>query len=388
MPVPSTVDSCTIGDDTAALRRMVADFVADRIAPQVAALDAESRFPAELYREMAGLDLFGITVPARYGGVGARALDYLHVMEALSFGYASVADQCGLVEIVSCLLAAHGTDEQRAAYLTPLLAAERFCAYALTEPQAGSDLRAVATHAARDGSDWLLDGEKVFIHNAPVADFAVVLARTSTGLCAFLVDLDRPGVARMYKERKMGQRASQVGGLRFEAVRLPAGALLGAEGAGFGYMTGVLAKGRLGIAGLSLGISRSALTVAAGYAEQRVAFGRPIGANQAVAFPLADGYTEYRAGLLLAEDAARLLDLGAAPAATACSMAKLYASEACVRHASTAVQVFGGAGYIEGNVAERLYRDARITTLYEGTSEIQRLIVARSIVDTRRGVTR
>lgn len=386
MPVPSTVDSCTVGDDTAPLRRMVADFVAARIAPQVAALDAESRFPAELYREMAGLDLFGITVPARYGGVGARALDYLHVMEGLSFGYASVADQCGLVEIVSALLAAHGTADQRECYLIPLLAAQRFCAYALTEPQAGSDLRAVATRARRDGSDWVLDGEKVFIHNAPVADFAVVLARTAEPLSVFLVDLDLPGVTRMYQEHKMGQRASQVGGLRFEAVRLPAGALLGAEGAGFGYMTGVLAKGRLGIAGLSLGISRAALTAAAEYAEQRVAFGRPIGVNQAVAFPLADAYTAYRAGLLLAEDAARLLDAGAAQAATACSMAKLYASEACVRHASTAVQVFGGAGYIEGNVAERLYRDARITTLYEGTSEIQRLIIARSIVDTRQSV--
>ena len=386
MPVPSTVDSCTVGDDTAPLRRMVADFVAARIAPQVAALDAESRFPAELYREMAGLDLFGITVPARYGGVGARALDYLHVMEGLSFGYASVADQCGLVEIVSALLAAHGTADQRGCYLIPLLAAQRFCAYALTEPQAGSDLRAVATRARRDGSDWVLDGEKVFIHNAPVADFAVVLARTAEPLSVFLVDLDLPGVTRMYQEHKMGQRASQVGGLRFEAVRLPAGALLGAEGAGFGYMTGALAKGRLGIAGLSLGISRAALTAAAEYAEQRVAFGRPIGVNQAVAFPLADAYTAYRAGLLLAEDAARLLDAGAAQAATACSMAKLYASEACVRHASTAVQVFGGAGYIEGNVAERLYRDARITTLYEGTSEIQRLIIARSIVDTRQSV--
>jgi alkylation response protein AidB-like acyl-CoA dehydrogenase len=363
---------------------MVADFVAHRIAPQVARLDAESHFPRALYREVAGLDLFGITVPAEHGGVGARALDYLHVMEGLSFGYASVADQCGLVELVSSLLAAYGSAEQRKRYLPGLLSADRFCAYALTEPQAGSDLRAVATRARRDGTDWVLDGEKVFIHNAPVADFAVVLARTGEQLSAFLVDLDRPGVARTYKERKMGQRASQVGGLRFDGVRLPGDALLGEEGAAFGYMTGVLAKGRLGIAGLSLGISRAALTAAAGHAEQRVAFGRPIGANQAVAFPLADAYTEYRAGLLLAEDAARLLDAGSVEAATACSMAKLFASEGCQRHSSIAVQVFGGAGYLEGGVAERLYRDARVTTLYEGTSEIQRLIISRSIVDTRR----
>ena len=192
-------------------------------------------------------------------------------------------------------------------------------------------------------------------------------------------------MSRTYKERKMGQRASQVGGLRFDAVALPDDALLGEAGAGLRYMTGVLAKGRLGIAGLSLGISRAALTAATAQAEVRVAFGRPIGANQAVAFPLADAYTGYRAGLLLAEDAARLLDANAPGAATACSMAKLFASEACLRHTSTAVQVFGGAGYIEGCVAERLYRDARITTLYEGTSEIQRLIISRSIVDTRGG---
>jgi alkylation response protein AidB-like acyl-CoA dehydrogenase len=390
MPVPSTVDTTAVGDADADVREVVADFVAREVAPLVAELDARAAFPADLYRKMAGLNLFGVTVAGEYGGVGARALDYLHVMEALSFGYASVADQCGLVELVATLLAEYGTDAQRAAYLTPLLRAEKFCAYALTEPQAGSDLRGIATAARQTDDGWRLDGEKVFIHNAPVADFAVVLARTGEPgdrgvLSVFLVDLDRPGVARTYKERKMGQRASQVGGLRFEGVALPADALLGQVGAGFAAMTAVLAKGRLGIAGLSLGISRAALVTAAGQAEQRVAFGRPIGANQAVAFPLADAFTEYRAGLLLAEDAARLLDRADPGAATACSMAKLYASEACVRHASTAVQVFGGAGYIEGCVAERLYRDARITTLYEGTSEIQRLIISRSIVDTRQG---
>ena len=385
MPLPSTVDCSAVGDGSAAIRELVATFVAREVTPIAAALDAEPEFPADLYRSMAALNLFGITVPERYGGAGARALDYLHVMEGLSFGYASVADQCGLVELVSCLLAGYGTDAQRDRYLTPLLAARRLCAYALTEPQAGSDLRGIASRADRVDGGWRLSGEKVFIHNAPVADFAVVLARTGErDLSVFLVDLDRPGVSRTYKERKMGQRASQVGGLRFDAVALPDDALLGEAGAGLRYMTGVLAKGRLGIAGLSLGISRAALTAATAQAEVRVAFGRPIGANQAVAFPLADAYTGYRAGLLLAEDAARLLDAGAPQAGTACAMAKLFASEGAVRHASTAVQVFGGAGYIEGCVAERLYRDARITTLYEGTSEIQRLIIARSIVDSRR----
>src|SRR2546423_9893769 len=152
MPVPSTVDRSAVGDDLPAIRRMVADFVAHRVTPQVGGLDAHSRFPGALYREMAGLNLFGITVPEKHGGVGGRALDYLHVMEGLSYGYASVADQCGLVELVSTLLSEHGTDEQRERYLGPLLKAERFCAYALTEPQAGSDLSGVATAAIRAAS--------------------------------------------------------------------------------------------------------------------------------------------------------------------------------------------------------------------------------------------
>src|SRR2546421_2686321 len=277
MPVPSTVDRSAVGDDLPAIRRMVADFVAHRVTPQVGGLDAHSRFPGALYREMAGLNLFGITVPEKHGGVGGRALDYLHVMEGLSFGYASVADQCGLVELVSTLLSEHGTDEQRDRYLAPLLRADRLCAYALTEPQAGSDLRGVATRATPTGDGWQVDGEKVFIHNAPVASFAAVLTRTGDAdardeMSVFLVDLDLPGVSRTYREHKMGQRASQVGGLRFEGVRLPGGALLGEAGAGFLYMTGALAQGRLGIAGLSLGISRAALPAAVEPARTPVAF--------------------------------------------------------------------------------------------------------------------
>lgn len=386
MPIPRELTVSAVG--RSALQELVAEFVVRHVAPVVAELDSESRFPEEIYHELAALDLFGITVPEELGGVGGRALDYLHVMEGLSFGYASIADQCGLVELVSSLLASHGTAAQWAQFLDPLLAAERFCAYALTEPGAGSDLNGIATTARRAGAGWVLTGEKVFIHNAPIADFAAVLARTDPdagrdGLSVLLVDLTATRVERVYQEHKLGQRASQVGGLRFDDVALPADALLGEAGAGFRYMTGVLAKGRLGIAGLSLGLSRAALTTAVEHAENRVAFGRKIGANQAVAFPLADGMTEYRAGLLLAEDAARLIDKADASAATACSMAKLFASEACLRHASAAVQVLGGAGYIQGSVAERLYRDARITTIYEGTSEIQRLIISRSIVDSR-----
>lgn len=374
------LERSAVGDDDPPVRRLVRDFTADKVIPLAAELDLEPRFPRELYSEMGELGLLGITIPQKLGGTGARALDYLHVMEGLSFGYASVADQCGLVELVATLLSRYGTPDQQRDYLEPLLAAELFCAYALTEPQAGSDLKRVAARAVRTGAGWVLDGEKVFIHNAPVADFATVLARTDAdALSVFLVDLDQEGVRRTYHEHKMGQRGSPVGGLAFDGAKA---ALLGPEGAGFALMTSVLAKGRLGIAGLALGISRAAITSATAQAQVREAFGRKIGAHEAIGFALADAATEYRAGLLLAEDAARLLDFGA-EAGAECAMAKLFASEACQRHASTAVQVFGGSGYIQGYLPERLYRDARITTIYEGTSEIQRLIISRSLMDTR-----
>jgi alkylation response protein AidB-like acyl-CoA dehydrogenase len=378
----------TDADGAQPLRSLVRDVVDRYVTPAVADLDATERFPAEVYDELARAGLFGVTVPASLGGGGGRAVDYLWVMEGLGHGYASIADQVGLVELVATLLARHGTDPQRERYLAPLLGARLRCAYALTEPAAGSDLRAVATRAVPDGDGWRLSGEKVYIHNAPVADVAVVLARTGhSGLSTFLVDLDRDGVSRPYREHKMGQRASQVGGLRFEDVWLPAGTLLGAEGRGFDYVSAALAKGRLGIAGLSLGVARSAIEAATGYAGSRVAFGRPIGAHQAIGFRLADAVVEYRAAALLAVAAAQALDRDGDPKAAAvdCCMAKLYASEHALRAADLAVQVFGGAGYIRGGIAERVYRDARITTIYEGTSEIQRLIISRALLPAEPG---
>jgi alkylation response protein AidB-like acyl-CoA dehydrogenase len=372
-------------DANVELREMTARLAADRIRPLAAHLDVTEEFPRELYQELARCDLLGITIPESLGGPGGRALDYFHVMEEISFGYASIADQVGLIEILAGLLAQHGSALQHERYLGPLLQATRFGAYGLTEAHAGSDLAAIKLRAtsARDGS-WILNGEKVLIHNAPIADFALVLAITDQsqgrrGLSVFVVDLDSAGVSRGSREHKMGQRASQIGGLVFDNVRMPGSALLGVRGRGFGYMMSILAKGRLGIAGLALGISRAALAEATAYAVRREAFGRPIADNQSIAFRLADCAVGYRAAFLLAEDAARRLDSGG-EASASCSMAKLAASENCLASADAAVQVFGGAGYVRGNTVERLYRDARVTTIYEGTSEIQRLIISRSIL--------
>ncbi|MBC6456518.1 acyl-CoA dehydrogenase family protein [Actinomadura sp. HBU206391] len=370
---------------TDGLTDMVRSFVAAAVRPAAEDLDATERFPAEIYARMGELGLFGITVPEADGGSGGSVADYVTVMEELAYGYASVADQCGLVELVASLLAGFGTPKQKKTYLPGLLAGTERCAYALTEPQAGSDLGALSTNARRDGDGWVLNGEKIFIHNAPVADFAMVLAVTDParrkrgGMSMFLVDSSLPGVRQAYHEKKMGQRASQVGGFVFTDVRLPADALLGGEGEGFGAVMSVLEKGRLGIAALANGICRAALDTAREHALSRQQFGKPIAQFQAVAFSLADMATDHAAARQLIEHGADLLDRGV-DAGSVCSMAKLFASEASIRTTSRAVQILGGSGFIRGVEAERLYRDARITTIYEGTSEVQRMIISRALL--------
>jgi alkylation response protein AidB-like acyl-CoA dehydrogenase len=367
-----------------AIAEMVRDFAATEIKPRAAALDESESYPEELYRDMARLGLFGITTPEALGGLGADVVAYAIVMEELARGYASVADQCGLIELVSTLLSEHGTPAQQARYLRPLLAFERRCAYCITEPEAGSDVSGVRTTAARDGSGFRLTGEKIWIHNAPVADFAVVLARTDPaagkrGMSIFLVDADAPGYVRGRKEHKMGQRASQVGALAFNDVALGPEALLGEEGRGFHMMMSVLDKGRVGIAALSVGILQEALDESIAYARTRRQFGQAIAAFQAVQWLVADIAKATHAARLMTRHAAARLDSGER-ASTDCSMAKCFASDAAVEHTANAVQVHGGIGYIRGTPVERLYRDAKITQIYEGTNQIQRMIIARNLL--------
>ncbi len=373
--------------------RLIGDTVrrfADRhIRPIAGELDETEGFPADLYGEMAGLGLFGIAVPEKLGGAGGDVLAYAVVMEELARGYASVADQCGLVELVATLLAEHGSAAQQARYLRPLLKAERRCAYALTEPEAGSDLSSVRTTATRTARGWTLTGSKIWIHNAPVCDFAVVLARSDAaaegarprrgGMSIFVVDSDRPGFAAGRKEHKMGQRASQVGALTFDDVRLPADALLGPEGRGFQLMMGVLDKGRVGIGALAVGILQAALEASIEYAKVRRQFGQRIADFQAVQWLIADMAKDTHAARLLVHAAAAKLDAGERATLEA-SIAKCFASDAAVLHAANAVQIHGGSGYIRGFEVERLYRDAKITQIYEGTNQIQRLIMARQLL--------
>ena len=333
---------------------------------------------------MAQLGLFGITVPEEFGGAGLDALSYALVMEELSRGYASIADQCGLIELIGTLLSAHGTDQQRARHLGNILAAKERVAYCITESEAGADVSGVKTTAVLDGKRWRLSGSKAWIHNAPVADYGYVLARTDTkagnhGMSIFIVDLSAKGVSRGKKENKMGQRASPVGALHFDSVDLAEDALLGQLNRGFHIMMSALDKGRIGIAALATGIAQAGLDAALDYAKTRKQFGKPIAENQGLQWMLADMMKDITAARALVHRAAMTIDAGL-PATMECSIAKCFAADVAVQHTANAVQIFGGSGYIRGFEVERLYRDAKITQIYEGTNQIQRSIIARELL--------
>ena len=333
---------------------------------------------------MADLGMFGITVPEALGGVGADVVSYACVMEELSRGYASVADQCGLVELVATLLAEHGTAEQQERYLRPLLRAERRCAYAITEAEAGSDVSSIQTIAAETPEGWRLTGGKLWIHNAPFADFAVVLARSAPdlgrrGMSIFLVDRDRPGYRIGRKEHKMGQRASPVGALHFDGVELPKEALLGPLNRGFPMMMSVLDKGRVGIAALAVGILQAALEASVDYAKQRRQFGKAIAEFQAVQWMLADMAKDLHAARLMTLDAAARMDRGERRRRSArWQNASRPTPRSCIRRTrcrSMAAWATSGASRSSGSM-----RDAKITQIYEGTNQIQRMIIARRLL--------
>ena len=372
------------GDIYAQIRETARRFADARVRPLAAELDDTEAFPGGIYQEMAELGLFGITVPDSFGGAGLDVLSYALVMEELSHGYASVADQCGLVELIGTLLSVHGTDAQRAAHLGDVLAARKRVAYCITEAEAGTDVSGIRTTAIRDGSGWKLSGSKIWIHNAPVADTGYVLARTDPaaghrGMSIFIVDLSAKGVSRGKKEKKMGQRASPVGALHFDNVALGSEALLGELNRGFHIMMSVLDKGRIGIAALAIGVAQAGLDAALDYAKTRKQFGKPIADNQGLQWMLADMKKDITAARALVHRAAMTMDAGL-PSTMDCSIAKCFASDVAVQHTANAVQIFGGSGYIRGFEVERLYRDAKITQIYEGTNQIQRTIIAREML--------
>jgi alkylation response protein AidB-like acyl-CoA dehydrogenase len=373
-----------LSDTHKEIRQTARRFAENVIRPQAEALDRDETFPHEIYRAMGKLGLFGITTPAELGGAGLDTLAYALVMEELSRGYASVADQCGLYELIGTLLSVHGTPQQQSRWIKRLLSAELRPAYCITEAEAGTDVSGIRTTAERTATGWRLNGSKLWIHNAPVADVGFVLARTDKaagkrGMSIFIVEFDSPGVSRGPKEHKMGQRASQVGALHFENVELSETALLGAEGRGFPIMMSALDKGRVGIAALAVGIAQAGLEAALDYAKTRRQFGQRIADFQGLQWMLADMAKDITAARLLVHHAATALDSNQSATIHA-SMAKCFAADVAVAQTANAVQIFGGSGYIRGFEVERLYRDAKITQIYEGTNQIQRSIIARELL--------
>ena len=366
-------------------REMVRDFARTEIAPHVRDWDAKAECPPDVFRRLGGLGLMGILIPEEYGGVGLSYRHYVAILEELG----AVEGGIGLSVAAHNSLATnhiytYGSEGQRRRWVSRLASGEALGAWALTEPEAGSDSGATKTTAVRNDKGWILNGTKNFITHASVGKVAVVMARTTPGsdhhgISAFMVPLETPGVSVGKHEDKVGMRVSDTASLIFEDCQVGADALLGREGDGFIQAMEILDGGRISIAALSVGIARGALDAAVAYAKERRQFGKPIAAFQAIRFKLADMATEVSASRLLTEFAAGEKDRGAKTTLLS-AQAKLYASEVAVRVGEEAVQVLGGYGYCKDYPVEKFWRDAKLCTIGEGTSEIQRLVIAREIL--------
>ena len=374
------------------LQRAVRDtarrFARDRIAPVAAENDRLRRFPADLVRGLGELGLLAVNVPEAYGGSGAGAVAYALALMEVAAADCATSVTMAVTNMVGETIARFGTEAQRRRHLPRLASGEYLAgAFGLSEPQAGSDAGALRTRAVRQGDRWVLEGEKQWITSGDVAGVIVVWARTDAqletrGVTAFLVEQGTPGLRVGRHEEKMGIRASTTVSLALEGCEVPDSARLGEIGEGFRIALAALDGGRIGIAAQATGTIRAALEASVRYAKDRTAFGRPIAEHQSIAFMLADLRTEHDAAELLTLRAAAAKEAGR-PFTREASMAKLYASEAAQRAVTRAVQIHGGYGYTDAFPAERLFRDARVQTIYEGTSEIQRLVIARELLAER-----
>jgi len=371
-------------DDLVALQHAVRDFARREIAPVAAGLDREPRFPRATLRKMGEMGLLGILTPEAYGGLGLGYLAYAVLLEEIAAADAAHATIASVTNgMPQSLILAHGSSAQRDRWLPRLAAGEAIGAFCLTEPHAGSDAAALRTRARRVEGGYRLDGSKAWITSGGEADVYLVLAKTdpeagARGISAFVLERETPGLSFGAPERKLGQHAAITTSVRLDDAFVPDDQRLGEEGQGFAMAMSALDGGRVGIAAQALGIARAAFAAAARHADEREAFGRPIREFQGIGFKLADMATRIEAARLLTQRAAWLLDRGRR-ATKEVSMAKLAASEAAVFVCDAAVQVFGGYGYSADYPVERYLRDARVTTLYEGTSEIQRVVISRQI---------
>jgi alkylation response protein AidB-like acyl-CoA dehydrogenase len=370
------------------IRRTVREFAERRIAPVADELERKGEFPMEIIREAASLGFLGVPFPEEIGGTGLDSLAYAITVEELS----RVSGSVGIIVSAHTSLGCNpvwlaGTDAQKERYLRPMASGDVIGAYGLTEPGAGSDSRGTKTRAHRDGDEWVIDGSKRFITNAGVAGTYIITAVTdreegSGKISAFIVEADTPGFSIGRMEEKMGLHASNTGELIFSGCRIPAENLLGEEGEGDKLFLKTLDGGRIGIAAMALGLAQAAYEAAAAYSKERRQFGRAIGEFQGVAFMIADMATSIDAARLMTYRAAWLKDRGK-PYTTEAAMAKLYASEVARDVTNDAVQVHGGYGYITEYKVERYLRDAKLTEIGEGTSQIQRMVIARNLLGLR-----
>ena len=374
-----------LSDEQELLRRSIREFAETEIRPHVMEWDSSQHFPVELVPKLASLGLLGIQFPEAYGGAGMSAVDYCICIEELARvcpGVAlSVAAHNGLC---SAHIFLFGSEAQKQKYLVPLARGEQIGAWGLTESTSGSDAAGMRTMAMRAGECWVLNGQKTFTTHGRVGHVMVAMAVTdrakgSKGISAFVIEQNTPGLSAGKKEDKLGMRASDTSEVLFENCRIPSNQLIGEEGQGFVQAMQVLDAGRIGIAALSVGLAQGAYEAALSYSKERKAFGRPISGFQAIQWKLADNATRIEAARLLTYRAAYLKDRGARTTLES-AMAKLYSSEIAVKAADDSVQIHGGYGFVKDYPAEKFFRDVKLTTIGEGTSEIQRLVIARQLL--------
>ena len=366
------------------VRDMARAFAQDRLAPTAAERDRSGAFPKAELAEMGELGLMGMLVPEEHGGAATDHVAYALAIEEIAAGDGAVSTIMSVHNSVGCMpILKFGTDAQKDRFLKAMARGEMLGAFCLTEPQAGSDASAIKTRARRDGDCWVLNGTKQFITSGSQADVAIVFAVTDPaagkkGLSAFIVPTDAPGYQVARTEEKLGQHCSDTCQIVFEDCRVPADLMLGAEGAGYKVALANLEGGRIGIASQSVGMARAAFDHAVRYAQERQSMGVPIVQHQAVAFRLADMATRVEAARQLVLHAASLRDAGV-PCMKEAAMAKLFASEMAEKVCSDAIQIHGGYGYLNDFPVERIYRDVRVCQIYEGTSDIQRLVISRAL---------
>jgi alkylation response protein AidB-like acyl-CoA dehydrogenase len=385
--------SAFLTEDQRSARDLARRFATERVAARAAEIDRDDAFPWDLYGEMAEIGLLGLTLPEELGGAGMDEVSMCLVLEELAAASGTVANAVLLAKLQSELITRNGDDEQRRSLVPAIAAGRRICLIAVTEPNAGTDVSGIGTKAERDGDGWVISGTKAFMTAGAVGDVAVVLARTDPsagkrGFTTFLVEKSPDGDPSRgfvvgHKDELMGMRGLATAGIVLDGARVPDSAVLGVPGEGLPSVLRSFSNGRIVIASLALGLATGAMQASLAYAQEREAFGRPIGDQQAVQMMLADMATEIEAARLLIHHAARLKDQGL-PFAAEASMAKLFASDVAVRTASNAVQVHGGFGYTKESTVERIYRDSKLTQIYEGTNQIQRVIIARDALGARR----